>query len=280
MTNLWKYAKYTGLISIVLGLILTSAIFTVLLYAKITGKEPYSQNFETVNAYTEITDLDENVKNEETESNTLALEPEIVHKTAARVSVPLILQYPELPRGCELTSLTMLMQYYGIKKSKMDLLPEMKRDSTEVQYDKDGTISFWGHPNVGFVGDITLNSVGFGIYHAPLYDLLESYIPTALDLTGSSFRDLELQLSQDIPVVVWTTVTYKEPSSWIEWDTPIGPIRTTIQEHAVIMVGYDEQYVYINDPLKETKDIKIDKKQFISTWETMGKQALSYNQDI
>ncbi|RUQ24224.1 hypothetical protein ELQ35_21975 [Peribacillus cavernae] len=39
-------------------------------------------------------------------------------------------QYPELPRGCEVTSLAMLLHYYDVKVSKMELADKVKKDPT------------------------------------------------------------------------------------------------------------------------------------------------------
>jgi len=193
------------------------------------------------------------------------------------LNAPAISQYPELPSGCEITTLTMLLQFYGIKKNKMELLPEMKYDTTPVQLDNNKKIVYWGNPNVGFVGDIKGYSKGFGIYHTALIKLLKKYVPTAVDLTGKPFEVLEDKVAEGIPVEVWTTIKYQESVEWIEWDTSIGPIRTTFFEHAVLLVGYDKDNVYVNDPLTGLSHVKINKALFIRTWELMEKQAISYS---
>jgi uncharacterized protein YvpB len=268
------FVKTIATLTLVIGLMFSSALFTVLLYAKITGHDYTADNYDhsVVHAESlepEIVDAVEEVKLK------TAVEAPIA-PSSAMLDAPLIMQYPELPRGCEITSLTMLLQFYGVDKGKMELLPEMNRDTTPIEYNLDGSIKYWGNPYVGFVGDITLDSVGFGIYHSALFDLLATYIPSALDLTGGFFQDLEQQIAQGIPVMVWTTVRYEVPDKWVEWDTPAGPIRTTFQEHAVLLVGFDEENVYVNDPLKNRKNVKINKAQFTASWKAMGQQALSY----
>lgn len=205
-----------------------------------------------------------------------SVEAAAVRPASALLSAPVIRQNPELPAGCEITSLTMLLQYSGISKNKLDLVPEMKTDPTPIRFDRSGSIQYWGNPNVGFVGDITRKQIGFGIFHAGIYPLLHKYIPSAVDLTGQPYEQLEDQIIKGFPVVVWTTIDFQLPQKWVEWNTTTGTVRTTFSEHAVLLTGFDQSHVFVNDPLSGQKNLKIDKKQFIATWESMGKQALSY----
>lgn len=193
------------------------------------------------------------------------------------LDAPIFRQHPELPSGCEITSLSMLLHYAGVAKTKMELLPDMKRDTTPLRLGTSGSPEFWGNPNAGFVGDITGKARGFGIYHGALLPLLKKYVPTGTDLTRSPYTKLEEKLSEGKPVLVWTTIDYQVPSTWIVWDTPTGPIETTFMEHAVLLVGYDEGNVYVNDPWTGKAKVRINKEQFIKTWEAMGRQALSYS---
>jgi uncharacterized protein YvpB len=243
----------------------------MLLYAKITGQGWFSES-STV-AYADTLGAKQPIII--TASPPAA--PVIPPAPSAMLTAPAIRQYPELPSGCEVTSLTMMFQYYGIAKGKMELLPELKRDKTPLKRNPDGSIAFWGNPNLGFVGEITGASKGFGIYHGALFELQKKYIPTAVDLTKQPFDKLEQQLREGIPSVVWTTINFQVPESWVVWDTPIGPIQTTFMEHAVLLVGFDESNVYVNDPVSGKSNVKIDKAQFLETWEAMGRQALSYN---
>lgn len=201
-------------------------------------------------------------------------------KSKMMLDAPLVNQLPELRNGCELTSLTMLLQYYGIKVDKMELVPELKKDPAPIVYNDGRLILSWGDPEVGFVGDITGRSIGYGVYNQPLFELLKRYIKTAVNLSGSDLETLENQLSTGAPVVVWTTVTYTNPpeKEWREWKTPEGKvIRATFKEHSVLVVGYDEKNVYINDPLSGGKQVAVDKQTFLSGWNALGKQAISYD---
>lgn len=268
MRLLFSFSKYLHLAFIISGLLFSSSVFIVLLYLEITEKRSQPHLMDS-NAVINTIPLPIDTVTAETP----------VKKISAMIEAPVVLQNPELPSGCELTALTMLLQFKGINKDKMELLPEMKKDPTPIKWGKNGKIEYWGNPNIGYVGDITGKEKGFGIYHAGLFDLLEKYIPTAEDLTRGSFEELEQKVSDGIPVLVWTTIRFTIPSEkqWVIWDSPLGPIKTTFQEHTVLLVGYDENHVYVNDPLSGKKQYQIEKKQFIATWEAMGRQALSYD---
>lgn len=272
MFGKWTWqVKYPLAIMFILSLILTSASFSVLLYKKMTDQES-KLGFNSVIETQEQNNLIKPTPNEN------IVEIKRVMTKSAMIDAPLIKQKPELYSGCELTALTMLLQFYGVKKDKMALLPEMKKDPTQLKLGKDGSIQYWGDPNIGFVGDITGKQRGYGIYHAPLFILLKKYIPSGQDLTGESFEAIEQKLYEGIPVIVWTTVSFTVPSNeqWVVWDSPNGLVKATFKEHSVLLVGYDEEHVYVNDPLSGLKKFKVEKQQFIASWEAMGKQALSY----
>ncbi|MFB6365134.1 C39 family peptidase [Paenibacillus elgii] len=271
MTVLWKGIQVTLALFLITGLLFASGVFAVLLYAKLTGQTWFQ---DPAVAYAEQ-EAAAAAKAAATAAAPPAPKP-VERPKSVLLEAPHIRQRPELPSGCEVTSLAMLLQFYGVNKSKMDLVPEMKKDPTPIRYNKNGSIAYWGNPNTGFVGEVTGAAKGFGIYHTALFELLKDYVPTAQDMTKEPFSKLEDQLIQGIPSVVWTTIDYKVPDKWVVWDTPIGPIETTFMEHAVLLVGFDEQYVYVNDPLAGQSNKKIDKEAFIATWDAMGRQALSY----
>ncbi|MCS7459399.1 C39 family peptidase [Paenibacillus doosanensis] len=272
---LWKGLQVTFGFFLVGGLVFASGVFGVLLYAKITGQAWFEDEVAVVYAETGANKPSQNVH----APAVAAVAPETPPPAAsAMLDAPAVKQYPELPSGCEVTSLTMLLQFAGIQKDKMELASEMPKDPTPFKTNSDGSIAYWGNPNTGFVGEVTGAAKGFGIYHSALYGLLAQYVPGAQDFTGKPFEKLEQQLREGIPSVVWTTIDYRVPSKWVVWDTPIGPIQTTFMEHAVLLVGFDEQNVYVNDPYNGKSKVKIDKEQFIQTWEAMGRQALSYTQ--
>jgi len=202
-------------------------------------------------------------------------------KNSVLIDAPLIRQNPELPRGCEVTSLAMLLQHAGIKFDKMTLADLIKKDPTPYKK-KNGKI-YYGNPYNGFVGDMYIKkNRGLGVYHEPIADLSRTFLPTrTINFTGHSFEDVQRYLTNGTPVWVITNARYKElPKSKFEtWHTRDGIIRITYHEHSVLITGYDQKYVYFNDPLTGVKNKKAPKQDFIKAWEQMGKQAITYLND-
>lgn len=193
------------------------------------------------------------------------------------LSVPLILQLPELPRGCEVTSLAMLLKYYGTDVSKMTLAEQVKKDTTPYSKDKNGR-QYYGNPYDGFVGDMyNKDKNGYGVYHGPIAELGKEYLgEDLLDITGVEFEDLLYFLNQGKPVWVITNATYKPlgDSHFEMWHTPTGVVKITKKLHSVVMTGFDEKYIYINDPLSSKVNRKVNKTEFQKAWEQMGNQAI------
>ncbi|MFP3412227.1 C39 family peptidase [Bacillus sp. SIMBA_074] len=188
-------------------------------------------------------------------------------------NVPLIQQLPELDRGCEVTSLAMMLQYAGVSVDKMKLANEIKK----VNFMEDGVR---GNPNEGFVGNIyTFSESGYGVYHGPLFKLAKKYLPNkAVDLTGKSIEELYKSVSNGQPVVMITNATYAplDEAEFTTWETNSGDVSITYNEHCVVLVGYDKESVYIRDPLDDSLDVKVPRGKFEQAWVQMGSQAISY----
>jgi uncharacterized protein YvpB len=186
--------------------------------------------------------------------------------------VPHLSQLPELQRGCEVTSLAMLLQYEGIPADKMKLAKQIHklpfRDENYVR----------SNPYDGFVGDIyTFSKSGYGVYHGPVANLAETYMPGRIkDITGQSIEAVYDLIDNGSPVWVITNSTFAPlpESEFTVWNTNSGDVKITYSEHSVLIVGYDEQSVYINDPLAESGYKDVPRKAFEQAWIQMGSQAI------
>lgn len=154
--------------------------------------------------------------------------------------VPLISQRPELPNGCEITAVTMMLQYAGAKVNKMQMAREMPRS---------------GDPNYGYIGQ-PWDGTGITIFPSALMSLVEKYAGSAKDLTGQTFNAVKYQINIGHPVVTWNTLH-------------------GFPYHALVVTGYDKNYVYYNDCwTNQTTQMGIN--QFINNWNTQRRRAISY----
>lgn len=210
---------------------------------------------------------------QETQEVGMKLKMQLYLKKQATIeNVPFLQQLPELQRGCEVTSLAMLLQYGGVKVDKMTLATEIAKVPFQ-------TAGKHGNPNEGFVGNIyTFSQPGYGVYHKPIYKLAQQYAPgKVIDLTGRDIQDVYKMISLGSPVWIITNATFQSlPDSKFEtWQTTAGEVKITYHEHSVVIVGYDETHVYINDPLETKPRTAHPRKQFEQAWVQMGKQAIS-----
>jgi uncharacterized protein YvpB len=217
-------------------------------------------------------------QNTESQDNAAATMKVAKAKNEVKITgVPKIMQKPGLDRGCEVTSLAMLLQHAGVEVDKMELAEKVKKDTTPYK-NENGTY-YYGNPNDGFVGDIyTFDKMGYGVYHGPIAELAEDYLPGKIrDLSGGSFEEAVLKpLSDGKPVWIIINAKYQKlpESEFRTWNTPSGQVQITWSEHSVVVTGYDEDYMYFNDPLGVAT--KAERGGFEEAWVQMGSQAITY----
>jgi uncharacterized protein YvpB len=200
-------------------------------------------------------------------------EKEPVMKESILLAVPTLQQFPELPRGCEVTSLAMLLNFAGISVDKLTLADEIPK----VPYFSDG---YFGNPHQGFVGNMyTYNQPGLGVYHEAIEELANQYMPGQIDnLTGDRFSSVQKKLNEGKPVwvIVGSTFTFLQEEQWETWNTKVGEINITRRMHSVLVTGYDEDNVYFNDPFYPDQNRSANFESFVTSWAQFGSQAISY----
>lgn len=161
--------------------------------------------------------------------------------TSAHVAdVPLIAQRPELPNGCEITAVTMMIQSAGQPVDKMTLARQMPRSSD---------------PNQGYVGQ-PWDRTGRTIFPPALLPLVQQYLGSSIDMTGTGFAGLARQLKRGHVVVTWNTLH-------------------GFPYHALAVTGYDRRYVYYNDCWTNQRT-RMAKAQFLANWSGQNQRAISY----
>lgn len=199
-------------------------------------------------------------------------------RNEVKLDIKVVNQYPELPRGCEVTSLSMLLSSQNINVDKMTLAKEVVKNNEK--HEKIDVNIIMGNPNKGFVGNMyRLGEYGYGVYHKPIYELFKKYSgDNAVDISGLEFDDFYYFIDSGSPVWVITNTTFKKlgENNYNIINIDGEELIVTYKEHSVIVTGYDNENIYINDPLKYSQNIKLNKHDFIEAWEQMGRQAITY----
>lgn len=177
------------------------------------------------------------------------------------IKVPYIDQTKEWPTGCESVSTVMFLQYLGIDISVKQFV-EQYLEKVPL-FEKNGKL-YGGDPWKVFVGD-PADEQSMGCYAPVIKKSLERVFKEEAsdtgrgkyaewepaDLTGVSMEMLLREyIDIDIPVVFWASIDLKETYAGPEWivaDTG-ERFEWRSNEHCMLLVGYDEENYYFNDP--------------------------------
>lgn len=168
----------------------------------------------------------------------------LLAKPSQKLTVDLQNQLPDLPNGCEVTSLSMLLNYYDLNTTKDQLASEIKHVDSFYPGNKRG------NPHVGFVGYMSQKNGGWCVYNEPLYNLARAYTPNAVNFTGHDFNSVIKKVSDGHPVLIIVSTTLKPVDDMRTWNTPQGKVQVTPSSHCVVVTGYDKKQgiVYLNNP--------------------------------
>lgn len=183
-----------------------------------------------------------------------------------------ILQKPELPHGCEVTGLAMLLEYYGVSVDKCVLadrwLPKGAWGSTDFRK--------------AFVGDPRKTVASAGCYASVIEDTANRYLSESgknnSELAvhakeGLSFEEL-LSMVEEAPVLAWTTMDLQAPYIAQVWTVEGEEQYWQNYEHCVVLTGYDAEkgVFYGTDPLYGP--CEYDMKLFSLRFQTMYSQVV------
>jgi len=153
-----------------------------------------------------------------------------------------ISQFPELPTGCEITAVAMLLDYRGVDMSKTEVA-----DSIPYVNDGDMEVGFWGNP---------YDDTGYTMYPPAWTGFFYQYLGSFTDLSDEPISTLKATLKQKKPIVAWINY-HKQPA------------------HSVLLIGYDQNSFTFNDPYTgKRKKISFDKFWKIAA--PQGHRAMTY----
>lgn len=193
--------------------------------------------------------------------------------------IPLITQNPNYPNGCEAASATMLLNYYGINITLDEFITNYLK--TEIVYEKEGK-RYGPNPASYYAGDPKDPYRGWGCFEPVIANgmnkIIDEYKKShkymGVDITRS-IEKLPLYM-YTTPLVIWVTIDYEEADEVYEWFSYDKKSTYTYPKnsHAAVLTGKDEKYYYINDPLKDKKNIPVEKDKLEKCFDSMGRQVI------
>lgn len=193
------------------------------------------------------------------------------------LDVPYISQKGLLPTGCEIVSALMVLHYYGYDITA-DQFVDNYLDKGDFYTDAQGQL-FGVHPARAFVGDPRTEN-GYGCYAPVIVNSLNRILKSnqrAKALTGTKLETLlENYVKKGTPVLVWASIEMRQPSAGTSWTVKdTGEKFTWIrQEHCMVLVGYDRNNYYFNDPYNGNGIIGYNKYLVETRFEEMGMQSV------
>ena len=182
------------------------------------------------------------------------------------INAPYIDQTKKWPTGCESVSTVMALQYLGIKITVDEFIKYLDKSEIIV---KNGNL-YSSDPREYFIGS-PYNSHSFGCYAPVIEKAIKKALPhhgekgvkyEIKDLTGVSMKELIIKyIDQNIPIIFWATmnmVPTRNGASWIIKETG-KKFTWKAGEHCLLLVGYDNEKYYFNDPWQNHGLIGYDK---------------------
>jgi len=173
---------------------------------------------------------------------------DILNTQSVLLPVANVFQLPELPTGCEITSLTIVLNYLGYPVDKEYMASDYLEKSDP----------FVGSFNDFFIGS-PWDEFAWGCYAPVITNSANHFLKDqgskliAYNLSGSSMDAICSQVESGNPVIVWT-------SQFLDIETTAYPIELEngdtdywySNEHCVVIVGYDldKGTLTVCDPLE------------------------------
>lgn len=167
-----------------------------------------------------------------------------------KIDVPYISQKDRYPTGCESVSTVMLLQFLGYDISVDTFIENyLECRAFEIRDDQ----IYGADPKEYFCGS-PYSEDDFGCYAPVIKKALEKAIGESYDIMDETGKPmawlLEKYIDKGMPVIFWACIDMREPIVGPEWRLlDSGETFTWISnEHCMLLVGYDDDGYYFNDP--------------------------------
>lgn len=195
--------------------------------------------------------------------------------------VPYYSQKNILPTGCEIISAKMLLEYYSRQETEIeDMLSVISCQSFQWEHGR----LYASHPEDAFIGNPYSES-GYGCFAPVIVRMLNHLLPDsyrAVDISGTELQELaETYLPQGTPVLVWATIgmwNASPTSSWYLYNSrgyaTDHQFQWLANEHCMVLIGYDTDYYYFQDPYESNGTMKFRKDISEKRYEEIGSYSV------
>lgn len=209
----------------------------------------------------------------------------ITYNTPNTNSVRIIKNVPYLnqfslgyPTGCEAVSATMVLKYAGYNVLASQLVNATPTDTKGKYYDNATNSYYGGNPFKVFVGhpSIGKSKGSYGCFAEPIVTAMKKFAGDKVkNISGCNENTLFEYINKGKPVVVWGIKNAGTPEKGVTWkyQDGSGSFKEIVGEHCFVLIGYDNNYVYLNDP-SAGQNAKQPKAKFISNWKQLYSQAI------
>ncbi|MBS4055212.1 MAG: C39 family peptidase [Thermaerobacter sp.] len=185
--------------------------------------------------------------------------------------VPVVHQMPRWPTGCEVVSIKMLAEFYGVSKSVDEWIARMPQGDIYWR----GGRRHGPDPRQKFAGS-PYSVHSYGVYHQPMLAMLKPYFGDRLvNMTGRPWGEYEDMIIAGNPIAIWGTIENLPVVLRGTWLTPAGDeYQWRGNGHTMLLVGFSKTEVVVNDPYTG-RQRRFDKEVFLQRWAAMGQQGIA-----
>ena len=212
------------------------------------------------------------------------VKPVMAVDTGTSLDVEELCQYPELPNGCEATSLAAVLRFLGYDVTALELVYGYI-PSEPIIYSEAGMLAYGPDPAEAYAGWPEEGYTGFYCFAGPIVQAANQYLAEqnsgwrAADITGASVLDLMRRLDEGTPMIVWATLNMDTRLfSSFHWTLPSGEEYYPFSNlHCMVLTGYEGDTFTLMDPIEGT--VTVDREQFMSRYWTIGERAVAFGED-
>lgn len=203
------------------------------------------------------------------------------------IKVPYLNQN-DIASGCESVSAVMVLKYYGYNITARQFVDSHL--NKKPWHESNGVI-YGPDPNSAFPGDPYVSSgrnCGYGCYAPCIANAMNKITGSsrqAFEKTGKSLEDLcHTFVDADMPVLVWATINMVPSEPGVRWKIDYTDANSKYQngstfqwikhEHCLVLVGYNDNNYFFNDPYKNNGVVGYPKNIVESRFRELGSQSV------